>query len=83
MLITLEFNYKDTTITKYIDINDLYNDINDLDVFWGEFTLYNETYQFQIFWNACEIAIFEVGGYEPIYYVNGFNLYFNRNFKVY
>ena len=78
----LEFTWRGETITKYIDNDVLYNDIKEIgDSFWGEFYIGKMKYQFQIFWNASEIAIFNVGGTEPIHYVNGFSVYFSRNLK--
>lgn len=81
MVTILEFNWNGETITKYINTEDLYKDIKDEDSFWGEFYLNGKSFQFQIFWNGSEIAIFEKGGVEPIYFVDSFNLYFSRNLK--
>lgn len=81
MVAIIEFMFRDEQITKYINTDDLFNDIKEKDDLWVDFIKNGVEYQFQIFWNSSEIAVFLKGGVEPIYYINNFNLYFNRNLK--
>jgi hypothetical protein len=81
MVAIIEFFWQGQTIQKYINTNDLFNDIKDSENLWVDFIIGKTEYQFQIFWNSSEIAIFLKGGVEPIYYISEFSIYFNRNLK--
>ena len=81
MLAILEFNYRGETITKYISNETLFNDIQNISNFEIEFMLGKIEYVAKILWDSSEICIYVKGETKPIYYVNGFSLYFSRNLK--
>jgi hypothetical protein len=81
MRVVISFNWKGQNFEKFVDFNILKDDINEKDDFWGEFICGGNVYQFQIWWNAQQIIIFNKGGIEPIDYVNNFSISFSHTFN--
>lgn len=81
MVAIIEFDFRNEQITKYINTDDLFNNIKGDNNLIIDFVKNGVKYQFQVFWESSEIGVYLKGGTNPIYYINNFNLYFNRNLK--
>lgn len=76
----IEFSWRGKVISQFIEDNILYNDFMNKEDFWGEFALYGNMYQYQIFWRCHKIAIFNKDGIETIAMVDSFQLTFSKNY---
>lgn len=76
--IIIEFRWRNKTIRQYISKKEIFKDIKEEDNFWGEFTIGNDIYQYQIWWNSGEIAIFYKGATDYCAIVEGFTAFFNH-----
>lgn len=77
--VLIEFNWRGETIKQFIDKERLFNDIKEVDDFWGKFTSRGQTFEYQIHWNGV-IYIFDENGVDEIDVVNNFNLSFSKNY---
>ena len=77
----IEFNWRGKNISHFVEISLIFDNYIGADAFWGEFVLYGKKYEYQIYWNSQEIAIYNEGGIEPIDKVGGFQLTFSKNYK--
>ncbi len=60
------FSFKNRIISVDITKEELFNDINMIDDFWGEFQLDGKKYQIQLYHESKSVAIFNVRGTTPI-----------------
>ncbi len=78
--VAISFNWVGHRVEQFIDFNLLKDDLNEKDDFWGEFICNGIVYQYQIWWNAQQIVIFNKGGVEPIGHIDNFHLSFSHTF---
>lgn len=62
----ISFNWRGNNINQFVVWNNLVEDINGKDDFWGEFVANGVKYQYQILWENSIITIFVEGGVEYI-----------------
>lgn len=84
MTAIIEFTFIGEQITKYINIEELYQSIenrNNNDIRY-DFNVGKHNFQFKIDWVKNEIVIYNNENLNvPFFYVNYFNIYFNNNLK--
>lgn len=84
MTAIIEFTFIGQQITKYINIEELYQSIenrNNNDIRYN-FNVGKYNFQFKIDWVKNEIVIYNNENINvPFFYVNYFNIYFNNNLK--
>ena len=84
----IEFTWRGHKISQFIEKRLIFDDIvnnehaiklddysND---YWGEFIIGKDKYQYQIWWNSSEIAIFQYGATDYCALVDNFTLTFSN-----
>lgn len=64
----IHFNYNGMTINVPITDEQLHEDANEINDFWGNFEFCSYNYQIQNYQSTKEIAIYHDGGSTPIAY---------------
>lgn len=76
----IEFSWRGQRITQFIDKDLAFQDIAEKEDFWGEFIIGKDKFQYQIWWNSGEIAIFQYGATDYCAIVDNFSVTFNQRY---
>lgn len=78
--VLIEFSWRGHEIKHFIDKDIIFNDINEKDDYWGEFVIGKDIYEYQIWWNSGEVAIFNAGAKDYCALVDNFSVHFSKRY---
>lgn len=76
--VVIEFSWRGNKIKHFIPYSSILMDMNEKEDFWGEFIIGKDKFQYQIWWNAGEIAIFHEGATDFCALVDNFSIHFSQ-----
>lgn len=76
--VLIEFVWRGHTIKHFIEKDVIFKDIKEEDDYWGEFVIGKDIYEYQIWWNSGEVAIFKAGAKDYCALVSSFSVTFSQ-----
>jgi hypothetical protein len=78
--VLIEFTWRGKTISHFIEKDIIFDDINEKEDYWGEFVIGKDIYEYQIWWNSGEVAIFNAGAKDYCALVDNFLVHFSNRY---
>ena len=78
--VLIEFTWRGKIISHFIEKDIIFDDINEEEDYWGEFVIGKDIYEYQIWWNSGEVAIFNAGATDYCALVDNFSVHFSNRY---